>query len=333
MTAPLRPLNLGEILDRSFQIYRSRFFAFVLIAAIPALVMMAVELADGRSIHMGSGLHSSQRGEELVWDFLHSVVLYNISAFLSFLILPAFIRVASCAVLQETASVRSALKSLATGWKGFLWIAFLKLSAQVVIPEILTLGVFVGLAYVDYITGAFEGPEPVLAVVLTFGIPTIGGLALFLWSSSWLSLAIPAATLEGTPGVKALRRSWGLTKESRLRIMMAWLILATVAFGLLVGVLVLFRWAVASLFFQGQTLQMAGQPLYRVAVDFLQAVLSAFIGPIYPIALTLFYYDQRIRLEGYDIEKMMESAGMIVPATPSIPDAPTVSPVVEEAHS
>jgi hypothetical protein len=37
---------------------------------------------------------------------------------------------------------------------------------------------------------------------------------------------------------------------------------------------------------------------------------STLIGPIFPIALTLFYYDQRIRLEGYDIERMMEAAGM-----------------------
>jgi hypothetical protein len=34
------------------------------------------------------------------------------------------------------------------------------------------------------------------------------------------------------------------------------------------------------------------------------------IGPLFPIALTLIYYDQRIRLEGYDIEWMMAAAGM-----------------------
>jgi hypothetical protein len=29
--------------------------------------------------------------------------------------------------------------------------------------------------------------------------------------------------------------------------------------------------------------------------------------------MTLIYYDQRIRLEGYDIERMMQAAGMNVP--------------------
>ena len=37
---------------------------------------------------------------------------------------------------------------------------------------------------------------------------------------------------------------------------------------------------------------------------------GAFVLPIYSIALTLFYYDQRIRKEGYDVEWLMEQAGM-----------------------
>jgi hypothetical protein len=32
--------------------------------------------------------------------------------------------------------------------------------------------------------------------------------------------------------------------------------------------------------------------------------------PIYSIALTLFYYDQRIRKEGYDVEWLMEQAAL-----------------------
>jgi hypothetical protein len=50
------------------------------------------------------------------------------------------------------------------------------------------------------------------------------------------------------------------------------------------------------------------------------------------IALTLFYYDQRIRHEGYDIERMMDAAGMITPATPSAEAGP-VAPLAEERPS
>jgi Na+/melibiose symporter-like transporter len=35
MSASLRPMTLGEILDRTFQIYRSRFRFFLAIGALP----------------------------------------------------------------------------------------------------------------------------------------------------------------------------------------------------------------------------------------------------------------------------------------------------------
>ena len=41
--------------------------------------------------------------------------------------------------------------------------------------------------------------------------------------------------------------------------------------------------------------------------------VQALIRPVYGIALVLFYYDQRIRLEGYDIEWMMQQAGLAPP--------------------
>jgi len=44
-------------------------------------------------------------------------------------------------------------------------------------------------------------------------------------------------------------------------------------------------------------------------------VVNTLIGPIYATGLTLFYYDQRIRKEGFDIEWMMQAAGLTQPAT------------------
>lgn len=47
------------------------------------------------------------------------------------------------------------------------------------------------------------------------------------------------------------------------------------------------------------------------------------------IAITLFYYDQRIRREGYDIERMMQSAGLNAPQNPSAEGAQVVAEPVE----
>jgi len=65
--------------------------------------------------------------------------------------------------------------------------------------------------------------------------------------------------------------------------------------------------------------------------------VQALTKPVYAIALLLFYYDQRIRLEGFDIEWMMQQAGMVVPALPdgAAPDAvsgTSVPAVTEQAQ-
>jgi len=64
----------------------------------------------------------------------------------------------------------------------------------------------------------------------------------------------------------------------------------------------------------------------RRAVGFIVEVL---ITPIYGIGLTLLYYDQRIRLEGYDIERMMEEAGMTASLNLLSGDS-LIAPVAEE---
>ena len=40
---------------------------------------------------------------------------------------------------------------------------------------------------------------------------------------------------------------------------------------------------------------------------------NTFLGPIWAAGITLFYYDQRVRKEGYDIEWMMQAAGLTPP--------------------
>src|SRR6202171_2737382 len=42
----LRPLSIGELLDRTFSLYRRNFLLFIGIAAIPHLLVLAVKLAQ-----------------------------------------------------------------------------------------------------------------------------------------------------------------------------------------------------------------------------------------------------------------------------------------------
>jgi hypothetical protein len=57
------------------------------------------------------------------------------------------------------------------------------------------------------------------------------------------------------------------------------------------------------------------------------------IGPIFPIALALFYYDQRMRREGYDIERMMELTGLSLPVNSPASENPAAAVAPEEAQA
>jgi hypothetical protein len=61
-----------------------------------------------------------------------------------------------------------------------------------------------------------------------------------------------------------------------------------------------------------QNEQFAGMLIMFVAYAAAFAV-QAITKPVYGIALVLFYYDQRIRIEAFDIEWMMQRAGLVVP--------------------
>jgi hypothetical protein len=63
----------------------------------------------------------------------------------------------------------------------------------------------------------------------------------------------------------------------------------------------------------------------RVAITIPAFAASILVAPLFPIALTLLYYDQRMRREGFDIEWMMNAAGMHAPESAESPVEPVVA--------
>jgi hypothetical protein len=58
---------------------------------------------------------------------------------------------------------------------------------------------------------------------------------------------------------------------------------------------------------------------------------NTFLGPIWATGITLFYYDQRVRKEGYDIEWMMQAAGLTAPPVELPATNPQPAPQNSEA--
>jgi len=329
MTAPLRPMNLGEILDRSMQVYGRQFWSFITVAAVPALVVQAIALADAYWFHLYSSTVQDNHWTPGIYmtQAIFAIGYYHFASFTSFLLLPVILKLVSGDLLNEDVKVREAWRFFGARWGSYLWLAALELVVGLVIIEVLT-AVLLGCTMEAFdALGAqsfLEGVKSFMVVGLWFS----AGFSAFLWIGSSLSLAIPSAAFEGLRVFRALRRSWSLTTRSRLRIALAWVALAIAAWSLSFSfqwilrllVVAVVRWTHARWIFY---------TLYPILSQTVNTALSTVLGPIYPIAITLFYYDQRIRREGYDIERLMESAGMTATLTPPAGEevaAPAIAP-------
>jgi len=308
MRPALRPINLGEILDRTFQIYRSRFLAFVGIAAIPAVAMRLVYLVDSTWLHVHSLFEPEWRSGEVMWNFVVALCFYHVSSFLFLLVLPAHIKLASCVILDEGASFRSSLRFAIARLGSYLWITCLKLAAGLLIPELIVAGLIIGEAVLAQLTGAFDNLEGT-AILPAFIVPALIGAAVFLWLLPRLSLAMPAAALENLKGFKSLRRSWTLSRGTRSRILFTWVGVSLLS-GLAQSVAEYLLRLGYNVFARDLHAAVITRSIYLPAAAFLTIAIVTLIGPINHIALTLFYYDQRIRKEGFDIERMMEATGL-----------------------
>jgi membrane-anchored glycerophosphoryl diester phosphodiesterase (GDPDase) len=135
----------------------------------------------------------------------------------------------------------------------------------------------------------------------------LGALIFGIIMSLRYSLAVPACAVENLKAREAIRRSIQLSKGSRGRIFMLGLLALIIQLGIT---------GLTQGFFIVVGIKHHGViPVWMSVVQqFLAFLTNTFVGPIYATGFTLFYYDQRVRKEGYDIERMMQTAGMSQPA-------------------
>jgi hypothetical protein len=312
MSTGLRPMNLGEILDRTFQIYRKRFPSLVAVGIILAALMLAFHLVDMQWVGFRSLVKPFRQPGIFMWNMVVALGFYHISSLLTGAIFAAIVKQASSAVLDEDCTLRTSLRFFAVRWSGYLWLSFLKVVTVLVLVEAAAVGLLTGMGYSMDALGMLNGDNNWAFAALIL-VPTVIGVYLFLRVGACLSLALPVAALEEMRGFKALRRSWTLSRESRGRLAAAWVLLAAFLTLLSWGLQLLVRWGFIYLYWH---LNFRRSTHFYEAVYFvLNGAVTALGGPLYPIAVTLFYYDQRIRHEGFDIEWMMKAAGMNAPVS------------------
>ena len=145
--------------------------------------------------------------------------------------------------------------------------------------------------------------------------------------SAVLWMSVPVWTLEEVAIGKYPRRGWELARRAYGRIAITWLmtVLADRVLAISISFVMVMPVRIFSAITGNQSFFYAIRRVLIFGPGFISAMI---VAPLFPIALTLFYYDQRIRQEGFDIEMMMDRAGMNAStvAEPEVAAAPAAEP-------
>ncbi|KAA6458722.1 hypothetical protein DYQ86_19430 [Acidobacteria bacterium AB60] len=305
METDLRPLSLGEILDRTAQLYRTNFGLFAGIFAITnGMVLVLVVLFEGLS----ADYRSIQTTMKLQWGpVLGFVLLLSLASMLLYgASIAAITRAVGWVHVGEPATIRNAYASTLPRLGRYLWL--MTLAALVLLGVALLSALVLGIALVVVTAGlsiALGGSKQAVGIVgILVGLfLDVAVFAVVCWFATRYALGIPACVVENLKARKALRRSVELSKGARGRIFLLFLLVGVLQVGLLVLTQSPFY---VYLFRHHLQLSLALSILSQI----ISIATDTLVGPILATGITLFYFDQRVRKEGYDIEWMMAAAGM-----------------------
>lgn len=312
MSTQLRPLSLGEVLDRTAELYRNHFLLFAGIAVIFSGSMLLVQM-----LHLGilELMGFSEISPQFKWGTSAVAVLETlIFLVLAGLAVAANNRAVAWVNLGEHATIRGAIQSILPRLRRYLWLMLVTWFRVWSPISVVYVAFFVIVARfmpggLPSTTATAQTQDP--AAFLSLGLYMLVLAPLFIVTGIYgvlmalrYSLAMPACVVEGLAAGAALKRSVELSKGSRGRVFVM---------GLLVGAVKVLLGTILGIPFIAFAFKHPGHP-FPVGIMAVQQlsgfVVNTLIGPIYATALTLFYYDQRIRKEGFDIEWMMQAAGL-----------------------
>jgi hypothetical protein len=314
MNNQLRPMTLGEILDRTAELYRKHFLLFAGISAIFAGAILLLEI-----LHLGllELLGYPHIPAHLRWAYAVSLVAQLLAVLLvAGLSVAAFNRVVAWIYLGQTATISAAVSSILVRLRQYLWLMTI-IGFRAWAPlAVLYVGLFAILFTIlpgDFLLNpqaaqhTSADPASLLAAGVGFLIvlPLLFAAAVYgALMSLRYSLAMAACVVENLSAKDAIRRSIALAKGAWGRIFVLGLLVTAIEYGL--SLVFGFPFIFYAFKHLGKPL-----PLWILSEQQLAGFLiTTLIGPIYSTGLTLFYYDQRVRKEGFDIEWMMLAAGL-----------------------
>jgi hypothetical protein len=305
MALDLRPLTLGELLDRSFSLYRTHFRTFVAIMAVPAVLAagfaLLLELVQGRRLPPPGTPPTP------------GAVLFMLGPMIALWVgILFYLAVHIVAVGATTAAVSELyMGRSATARGGYervrdrigrlllvLVLTTLRLAAAVIVPLVLA-GIILAMAT----RSASQTPGAVffLGILLVF-LSVLLVVVVVVFLTLRYCLAVPAVVIESVTAREAIKRSIGLMRGNLGRGFVL------ILFGVVIA-------QITTLIFQGPFMMAAFMAGPGTAAALGLSLIGAFTGalgnaistPLMSVAIALLYYDARVRHEGLDLQIMMDT--------------------------
>jgi Membrane domain of glycerophosphoryl diester phosphodiesterase len=296
----LRPMSLGEVLDRTFNLYKNHFWLFAGITALPFFLVLLGEVAFAAmgTIKLPTPAQNPVASIGAIGSMVGGSVLVLALYFLMIgAAHAATVFAVSDLYLARPASIRGSFARV--GWKVFrvLLIFFL-------------IGLVVGGGlFLLVMAGALLRSPAIIGLgMLILIVP-----AIILMCR--MAVAIPTAMLEDAGAVRALERSMQLTKGHAMQIFVIFLLVVTVTY---VAVLLL-QVPVLGLILASAGANKAPSFGLQVLQHLAEFISQVVVGPIGTIAFSLMYYNLRVRKEAFDLQHLMASLGSDpAPSAPSV---------------
>ena len=291
----LRPLRLGELLDRAIRLYRANFLTFIGIIAVVYVPLMVLQTAASALLSSSMLNMSGSSPQEIFTNYGYWIGVLGtfILLILEFILVQgvaagALSRAVADNYLGKTVGILDAYRGIGKSWLRLVGI------------ELLVWIISIGL-------------------VIWWLVPCIGwltGLGMLMFLMGAINPFVPpVVALENQGVLDALRRAWSLARRR------FWPVLGYVL------VLALFSWIIVSgprllvSVLLTQLFQSFGDPTTQLVVTsliqgFVSLVFALIYLPLQLTAFTLIYFDVRVRTEGFDL-------ALVTLATSDSPDLST----------
>ena len=281
----LRPLSLGEILDRTFSLYRQNFLLFLGITAIPHLFTLGLNLAQLMLVKAPVLRPHAQQLQVRAPGLGAGLLAFGIGGIIALIM---YVMV----YLFAQGGTIYAVSDIYLGRPTTVGASLKKMWGQL---------------------GNLFGVSVLNGIVVLIGMIFLIVPGIYLMCR--LLTCVPAALLEDLGARDSLERSFALTKDNAGRAFAIYLLY----FAMLYGIMMLFTIPSAIL----MAVMVAKDPsmvwVMTALVQVGSFVAQTVVGPFLLIATAVFYYDLRVRKEAFDLQMMMNPEGVTVPARSIVP--------------